>query len=62
MNVRLSDFLRQQTQLLVLRDCVLVPYREAKDSPKVRPMRVVLLNIAELMGFGEPVNPVSPPR
>ena len=59
-NVRLSDFVRQQTQLLILRDCVLVPYGEAKDSPKVRRMRVVLLNIARVMGFGEAVNPVSP--
>jgi hypothetical protein len=52
-NVRLSDFLRQQSNLLVLRDCRLVPYGEAKDSPKVRKLRVVLLNMARVLGFGE---------
>jgi hypothetical protein len=59
-NVRLSDFLRQQTGLLVLRDCSLAPYGEPSASPKVRKMRVVLLNTAKVLGIGEPANPVSP--
>ena len=54
-NVRVSDFLRQQTNLLVLRSCVLLPYGEEPGSPKARRMRVVILNVAKLLGVAEPV-------
>ena len=56
-NVRVSDFLRQQTSLLVFRDALLAPYGEARDSPKVRRMRVVVLNFAKLLGVAVLVNP-----
>ncbi|HYC32443.1 MAG TPA: hypothetical protein VEB59_09165 [Gemmatimonadales bacterium] len=59
-NVRLSDFLRQQTGLLVLRDCLLVPYGEPRESPKARKMRTVLLSMGRILGVGEPINPVQP--
>jgi two-component system, chemotaxis family, chemotaxis protein CheY len=59
-NVRLSDFLRQQTGLLVLRDCRLVPYGEALESPKARKMRVVLLNMGKILGVGRRPIPYSP--
>jgi hypothetical protein len=56
-NVRLSDFLRQQTGLLVLRDCALAPYGEPPDGPKARRMKVVLLNMARALGMGEQEKP-----
>ena len=56
-NVRVSDFLRQQTNLLVLRDCVLVPYGEPRDSPKARKMRVAILNVARMLGVSEAPSP-----
>ena len=59
-NVRLSDFLRQQASMLVLRDTVLVPYGEPADSPHGRRMRVVLVNMAKILGVGEALNPVEP--
>ena len=59
-NVRLSDYLRQQTGLLVLRDCQLVSYGEPEGSPQARKMRVALLNMSRVIGVGEAVNPVLP--
>ncbi len=56
-HVRVSDFLRQQTGLLVLRDCVLVPYGEALDSPKARRMRVAILNMERTLGVAEQEQP-----
>jgi hypothetical protein len=56
-NVRLSDFLRQQTGLLVLRDCVVVPYGEPVEGPKARRLRVTLLNLGRALGVGEPDKP-----
>jgi hypothetical protein len=58
-NVRLSDFLRQQTNLLLLRNCVLVPYGEAADSPKARRMRVAIINVARTLGIAEPERATS---
>ena len=57
-NVRRSDYLRQQSSLLVLRDCRLVPYGEPDGSAQTRRMRAVLLNMARVVGVGEAVNPV----
>jgi hypothetical protein len=56
-NVRLSDFLRQQTGMLVIRDCLVVPYGEPVESPKARRMRVTLLNMGRALGVGEPDKP-----
>jgi hypothetical protein len=56
-NVRLSDFLRQQTGLLVLRDYRLAPYGEPLDGPKARRMRVAMLNMGRTLGVGEPDEP-----
>ena len=57
-NVRVSDFLRQQTSLLVLANAVLAPYGEARDSPKSRRLRTVILNVTKVLGVAELVNPV----
>ena len=59
-HVRLSDFLRQQPGMLVLRETRLVPYGEPADSAGARRMRVVLVNMAKILGVGEAVNPVEP--
>jgi hypothetical protein len=59
-NVRLSDYLRQVSGFLVVRDSVLAPYGEPKESPKSRKMRVTILNVGSVLGIGEPVNPVAP--
>jgi hypothetical protein len=56
-NVRVSDFLRQQPGLLVLRDCVLAPYGSAADDPKARRMRVVILNLSRTLGIAEREEP-----
>ena len=53
-NVRVSDFLRQQPGLAVLRDCVLVPYGQPADG---RRMRCALVNLARVAGVAEWVNP-----
>ena len=52
-NVRVSDFLRQQPNLVVLRDCRLAGYGEAADSPKARKIRVALVNIGRIAGVSE---------
>lgn len=56
-NVRVSDFLRQQMGLFVLRDCLLAPYGEAIDSPNARRMRVAIVNLARTLGVGEQEQP-----
>lgn len=52
-NVRLSDYLRQQTGLLVLRDCTFVPPGEPLTSAKCRRMAVALLNLGRAYGISE---------
>ena len=52
-NVRVSDFLRQQPNLVVLRDCRLTGYGEAADSPKARKIRVALVNVGRITGVSE---------
>jgi len=55
-NVRVSDFLRQQPGLAVLRDCSLVPYGQPSDSNQARRMRSALVNLSRLSGVAEWVN------
>ena len=55
-NVRVSDFLRQQPSLAVLRDCVLVPYGQPPDSTQARKLRLALINLGRVTGIAEWVN------
>ncbi len=52
-NVRVSDFLRQQASLLVLRGCVFTPYGAPAGSPEIRRLRIVLVNLAAAVGVVE---------
>jgi hypothetical protein len=47
-NVRVSDFLRQQPGMVALSDCRLGPYGQAVDSPKARKFRVALVNLGRV--------------
>jgi hypothetical protein len=55
-NVRVSDFLRQQPSIAVLRECVLVPYGQAPDSNQARKLRMVLVNLGRVTGVAEWAN------
>jgi hypothetical protein len=55
-NVRVSDFLRQQPSLAVLYDCVLVPYGQPPESTQARKLRVALVNLGRVTGVAEWVN------
>jgi hypothetical protein len=55
-NVRVSDFLRQQPSLAVLHDCVLVPYGQPPESTQARKLRMALLNLGRVTGVAEWVN------
>jgi hypothetical protein len=55
-NVRVSDFLRQQPGLAVLHDCALAPYGQPPDSNQARPLRVALVNLGRVTGVAEWVN------
>ncbi len=55
-NVRVSDFLRQQPGLAVLHDCVLVPYGEPPESAQARKLRLALVNFGRVTGVAEWVN------
>jgi hypothetical protein len=52
-NVRVSDFLRQQTGFLVLRRCIYAPYNEPDDSPRARQLLTALVNLANAIGVAE---------
>jgi hypothetical protein len=52
-NVRVSDFLRQQPGLVALSECRLVPYGQPADSPKARKLRIALVNLARVPGVAE---------
>jgi hypothetical protein len=52
-NVRVSDFLRQQANLIVLRHCLVVPYGEAEDSVKVRRLGIAVVNLSAAIGVAE---------
>lgn len=55
-NVRVSDFLRQQPGLAVLHDCALVPYGQPPESNQARKLRVALVNLGRVTGVAEWVN------
>jgi len=55
-NVRVSDFLRQQPGLAVLHDCALVPYGQPPDSSQARRLRIALVNLGRVVGVAEWVN------
>ena len=52
-NVRVSDFLRQQPGFVVLRDCALVPYGQPADSNQGRRLRSALVNLSRVSGVAE---------
>ena len=52
-NVRVSDFLRQQANLLVMRRCVFGPYGEPVDSQKARRLETVIVNLSTAVGVAE---------
>jgi hypothetical protein len=52
-NVRVSDFLRQQSNLIVMRRCVFGPYGEPDDSPKARRLGTVIVNLSSAVGVAE---------
>jgi hypothetical protein len=52
-NVRVSDFLRQQASLIVLRRCVFAHYGEAESSPKTRQLECVIVNLSAAIGVAE---------
>jgi hypothetical protein len=55
-NVRVSDFLRQQPSLALLHDCVLVPYGQPPESSQARKLRLALVNLGRVNGVAEWVN------
>ena len=55
-NVRVSDFLRQQPSLAVLHECVLVPYGQQPESSQARKLRLALVNLNRVTGVAEWVN------
>jgi hypothetical protein len=55
-NVRVSDYLRQQPGLAVLRDCALVPYGQSADSSQARRIRCALVNLSRVSGVAEWLN------
>jgi hypothetical protein len=52
-NVRVSDFLRQQANLIVLRRCVFAPHGEPEESPKARRLGTVIVNLSTAVGVAE---------
>lgn len=56
-NVRVSDFLRQQPGLAVLHDCTLVPYGQPPDSTRARRIRRAVVNLSRVTGVAEWLNP-----
>ena len=51
-NLRVSDFLRQQTGLIVLRNAVFAPH-VAEESAQERRMAVVIVNLRNIVGVAE---------
>jgi hypothetical protein len=52
-NVRVSDFLRQQANLIVIHHGMFVPYGEADDSGKARRLGTVIVNLSAAIGVAE---------
>jgi hypothetical protein len=55
-NVRVSDFLRQQPGIAVLHDCTLVPYGQPPESNQARKLRLALVNLGRVTGVAEWAN------
>lgn len=55
-NVRVSDFLRQQPSLVVLHECALVPYGQPLESSQTRKLRHALVNLGRVTGIAEWTN------
>jgi hypothetical protein len=52
-NVRVSDFLRQQASMIVMRRCIFAPYGEPDDSLKARRLETVVVNLSGAVGVAE---------
>src|SRR5690349_5984775 len=52
-NVRVSDFLRQEAGMIGLRQCIFAPYGERDDSPKTRRLATVLVNLSSAVGVAK---------
>jgi hypothetical protein len=52
-SVRVSDFLRQQSSLIVLHQAIHVPYGEADDSARARRLGTVVVNLSNAVGVAE---------
>lgn len=55
-NVRVSDYLRQQPGMVVLHDCALVPYGQPAESNQARKLRIALVNLSRVIGVAEWAN------
>jgi hypothetical protein len=54
-NVRVSDFLRQQANMIVVRRAVYAPHGESDESPKTRRLGTVVVNLSRAVGVAERV-------
>jgi hypothetical protein len=52
-NLRLSDHLQQQGNLVTLRHCLLAPYGATAHSPGARTLHTAILNLAHAVGISE---------
>ncbi len=55
-NVRVSDYLRQQPGMVVLRECTVVPYGQTTDSIQSRRIRSALVTLSRVSGVAEWLN------
>ncbi len=52
-HVRVSDYLRQAGDFMVMRNCTFVPHGEAVGSAHTRRLPVALVNLEQVIGVGE---------
>lgn len=52
-NVRVSDFLRQQSGLVVMRQCIFAPMPPAEQIPRPRELPLVIVNVSCAPGIAE---------
>lgn len=52
-NMRLSDYLRQETGFIVVRDAVWTPSAPGADGPEIQAWPCVVVNVARLVGISE---------
>jgi hypothetical protein len=52
-NVRVSDYLRQQPAFLLLRDCVVSPYGQRPDPTPSRRLKLAIVNWSRAIGVSE---------